>query len=97
MNALPLPCVAMIANAMTAQVHDSTAAGARASTDSSVQLRISQCVITSTVMIELTTTSDSVLSIGTGLPLPPNMPRNTVHAREKVLARKNTQVTLTSA
>src|SRR6185437_7044094 len=97
MKALPLPCVAMIANAMTAQVHDSTAAGARANADSSVRLRISQCVITNQVMIAATTTNDSPLSSGTALSLVPNMPRKTVHAREKVFARKNTQVTLTSA
>src|SRR5579885_3470709 len=97
MNALPLPCVAMIANAITAQVHDSTVAGARASTDSNVRLRISQCVITNPEMITATTTSDSVPSSGTAFAFVPAMPRNTTHAREKDLARKNTQVIFTSA
>src|SRR3979490_3090713 len=96
MNAFPAPWAMTIAKAINAQIMHNATAGARATTDPSVRARISQCVGTIPPTIAATEMRLKVARIGLAAAFWPNMPRSTIQALLKVLARKNTQVTLTS-
>ena len=85
-----------MAKAINAQIMDTAAAGARAMTDSRVRARISQCVSRIPPTIAATEKRLKVARIGLAASFWPAMPRSTIHALPKVLARKNTQVTFTS-
>ena len=86
----------MIANAITDHTAQTSTAGARATTDSSVRARISQCASTRAPTMAVTQSRLKVGRIGEAAGFWPAMPRSTTHALVKVLARKNTQVTFTS-